>query len=537
MIKTDKYKVLLVDDEAEVIDVIKSRINWEELGYEVIGSAQNGVRAFELAESFLPDVVITDIKMPYMDGLELSKKLKDEYPNIRIIIFTGFDEFEYAKEAIHLEIEEYMLKPVNKEELSKLLIELKHNLDQEKAEKLNVQKLEKYYMESLPLLQINFFVSLIEGRIRQADLSRYMSDYRINLNSTYYCSVVLHTSENSSSENMSPLLLAMSVQHEAVERIQSEWKGECFTYLGNTVFIIELDSEEAIIKLTDDCDKFCRWADRALSAVVTAGIGRPCNNLINVNSSYDGAREAVSHRVIYGTGRAIYIGEISPKEHEFTNATDNAEIHDLFKAISIGVDEAISKAVNSEMQYIKNKACTLNQHNLITMEMVGAFYRFCSNNSIDFNEFCDNLKDPYRDVPQMDINRLSDWVLEVSLKISRSLKSVRNKSNRNLIIEAQNIVRNRYQDPELSLDYVCSALNVSNSYFSSIFKKEVGKSFVTYLTDYRMEKAIHLIVETNEKSYEIAEHVGYLDANYFSYVFKKSVGMSPSKYRTLNQAK
>ena len=135
------YKVLLVDDEEEVRNAIEQRINWEELGFEVIGKAQNGVKAMEIAEKLQPDVVITDIKMPYMNGLELARNLKEENPGVRILILTGFDEFEYAKEAVHLEIEEYILKPINANELSECLKRLKNVLDKEREEKLNVRKL------------------------------------------------------------------------------------------------------------------------------------------------------------------------------------------------------------------------------------------------------------------------------------------------------------------------------------------------------------------------------------------------------------
>ncbi len=154
-----KYKVLLVDDEEEVLNVIEYKIDWAALGFEVIGKERNGVKALEVAEKVQPDVVITDIKMPYMDGLELSRKLKEENPGIKIMILTGFDEFEYAKEAIHLEIEEYVLKPVNAAELTECMKRLKETLDKDWDEKLNIKKLEEYYMESLPLLQTNFFCS------------------------------------------------------------------------------------------------------------------------------------------------------------------------------------------------------------------------------------------------------------------------------------------------------------------------------------------------------------------------------------------
>ena len=163
----DKYKVLLVDDEEEAIEAIRLKLEWETLGFKVIGSANNGVKALELVERLQPDVVITDIKMPYMDGLELARTLNEDYQNIHIIIFTGFDEFEYAKEAVHLEIEEYMLKPINSQELSECLKRLKKTLDNEREEKLNVKKLEHYFNESLPMFQTNLFISLIEGGSRK----------------------------------------------------------------------------------------------------------------------------------------------------------------------------------------------------------------------------------------------------------------------------------------------------------------------------------------------------------------------------------
>ena len=528
----DRYKVLLVDDEEEVIDVIEHKIHWDMLGFEVVGSANNGVKALELSERLQPDVVITDIKMPYMDGLELSRRLNNEYPNIHIIIFTGFDEFEYAKEAVHLEIEEYMLKPINALELSDCLKRLKNTLDIEREEKLNVKKLENYFNDSLPMLRMNLFISLIEGRVKEPDYEKFLSAYQINMRGPYYCCVIFHTSEHHVPEGMNPLLLSMSVEREIKDRILSEWNSQIFTYLGNTVLIVELASEDTVAQLTDTCDRFCRWAYRVMGAVVTAGIGRCLDSLFNINNSYDGAREAVSYRVLYGTGRAINIGEIAPKEQEIAIQSEDTKMHDLFKNIHLGSVDAIKKSAAKEIEKLHRNAKTVSQYNLATMEMVGAFYRFCANNFIDFNEFCCGVENPYEKVPEMDESTLTSWITETATAIAEELKNARNSTSRRLVTDAQNIVRDRYMEPNLSLDTVCSDLGVSNSYFSSVFKKETGKSFVSYLTDYRMEHAASLILETNEKSYKIAEKVGYLDANYFSYVFKKSFGVSPSKYRT-----
>lgn len=150
---------------------------------------------------------------------------------------------------------------------------------------------------------------------------------------------------------------------------------------------------------------------------------------------------------------------------------------------------------------------------------------------MDFNDFFEEKENLYEKVPELDKATLMKWMKKAAVAISEKLKSARNNTSRRLITDAKNVVAERYMEPDFSLDTVCSVLGVSNSYFSTIFKKETGKSFITYLTDYRMDVAVRLIVETNDKSYEIGEKVGYLDANYFSYVFKKKFGVSPSKYR------
>ena len=190
----ENYTILLVDDEEEVIQAIMKKIHWESLGFSVIGYACNGVKALEMVEESQPDVVMTDIKMPYMDGMELAHRIKAEYPATKLLLFTGFDEFEYAKEAVHLEVEEYILKPVNAAELKHVFTQLKVKLDQEISEKRNVEILQKYYMESLPLLQADFYVALIEGRIQEEEIPKYLSDYQLSFPGPFFSCLVIHLS-------------------------------------------------------------------------------------------------------------------------------------------------------------------------------------------------------------------------------------------------------------------------------------------------------------------------------------------------------
>lgn len=526
------YTVLLVDDEQEVIQVIKRKINWEELGFSVIGSADNGVKALEMVEEFQPDVVMTDIKMPYMDGMELSNHIKMRFPATKILIFTGFDEFEYAKEAVHLEVEEYLLKPVSSVELTRIFSHLKEKLDQEISEKRNVETLQKYYMESLPLLQVNFYSTLIEGRIRENELQKYLSDYQISLKGPFFCCIVIHTSSSQVPKDMNPLLLSTYVQKQAQDRLGEKWRARDFVYLGNTILIVQMENESEVTELTDECDGFCRYIHRMIGADVTIGIGQVCENILEISQSYSSAREAVSYRVIYGVSRAINMKEIAPHEMIRMDEESDAELSNLFKMIRMSSQEDAIAAVDSCLKSVSVPTKSLQQYHIAVMDLVSAFYRFSANNDLFIPEFSGDMRSLCSRLMDLEPEALRKWMVNVSLSLREKLISERSRSTQSFVLKAKELVHDNFSDETLSLDWICEVLGISNSYFSTIFKKEAGCSFIGYLTDYRMERASRLLIETNEKSYMIAKQVGYTDPNYFSYVFKRKFGVSPSKYRT-----
>ena len=528
----DKYTVLLVDDEEEVIQVIMKKINWEGLGFSVIGYANNGVKALEMVEEFQPDVVMTDVKMPYMDGMELSSRIKTEFPATKILLFTGFDEFEYAKEAVHLEVEEYILKPLNSLELTNVFTQLKIKLDQEISEKRNVQTLQKYYMESLPLLQANFYSTLIEGRIREEEVEKFLTDYQISFSGPYYCCLVVHTSSSQVPKDMNPLLLFTSVQKQVMEHLGDKWQAKSFSYLGNTVLLVQLKRPEEVSELTDECDRFCRYARRIIGAVVTIGIGPVCGNILELDQSYSRAREAVSYRGFYGTSRAINIKEIEPQEISRFDSPKEAELANLFKMIRLGSEEEVREEAGKYLDRMSFPEKSLQQHHMDIMELLGALYRFAGNNHIAEEFLSRDMRELYTRLLDMELEELHRWLADISLFFRENLIQARSRSSQSFVSRAEEYVRNNYSDENLSLDSICQVLGVSNSYFSTVFKKETGKSFTGYLTDYRMDQAAKLLIETSEKSYIIGKSVGYTDPNYFSYVFKRRFGVSPSKYRT-----
>ena len=536
-----KYSVLLVDDEEDVVEAIVQKIDWDRLGYSLAGYAKNGLEALEIAEEKQIDVVLTDIKMPYMDGLTLSHRLKELYPSIKIIIFSGFDEFEYAKEAIRLEAEEYMLKPVDAGELSRVFQKVHEALDQEFDEKQSIHRLKNYYLESLPILQESLYTSLIEGTLPQQDLESTLLDYQISLPGKYYAVVILHNSLSLSPEGINPLLITMSIRKLAEERLQKNWRPCFLTYLGHTLFIAQMDKESDSLKLTDDCEILCRMARHICKATVTAGIGKTVSNLMDLPLSYLGARDAVAYRVLYGRGKAIAIREIGlegKEEHKVNKEIiDEERLLDIYRSIRMSSEEELDKCIDLYIENSRLDSPSLQEYHFFLMDLVTNMHKFLLANQVDTGLIFPKEEDVYQKVQQFSLAELSQWMKEICKKMQIIIQEMRSDKTKSFVKKAVEHVHSHYMDKDLTVEALSQELHVSAAYFSTVFKRETGKSFINYLTDYRMEKALRLLMEEEEKTYIIAEAVGYSDPNYFSYAFKKKFGMSPSKYKSNSKGK
>lgn len=527
----NRYTVLLVDDEEEVIQIIMKKIDWEGMGFRVAGYAHNGVEALEMAEEYQPDVVLTDIKMPYMDGLELSKRLKALYRTIKIIIFSGFDEFEYAKEAIKLEVEEYLLKPINAAELTEVFERVRRNLDREMDEKQNIDKLQEYYLESLPMMQENFFTSLIEGRVPDNQIQRSLMNYQIRMEGPLYNVTILHVSGVEQQTEGNPFLMTVSVKKLAEEQLAETYRSRTLMYLGDIVLISQLGAAGEVMAYTDAMDQFCRLAKKVCGARVTAGVGQFCERLQDLRMSYQGARNAVSYRALYGNTRAINIAEIDPQEPWEERWEDQA-IREIIKKIKLGNRDALREEIAVCRKRFSEGGSSLQKYRIFLIELIAELTRFGNNNHLNTDEIFREYNDIYtvafqEDAPEELWNRLSALCGRLLDMVARE----RQNTTKSFVTRAEEYVREHYADQDVSIETVCRTLGVSAAYFSTVFKKETGKTFIGYLTDYRMEQAEELLLTTNDRTYIIAEKVGYADPNYFSYAFKKKYGTSPSKYR------
>lgn len=525
------YTLLMADDEENVLNVIQKKVDWAAIGFEIVGTADNGAKAWEMIQALQPDVVLTDIRMPYMTGLEVIEQAKPAYPATKFVIFTGFDEFEYAKAAIHLEVGDYLLKPASAAELTKTFTALHAKMDQEFADSRNTEALQQYYQASLPLMQANFYASLIEGRIEASELPKYLTDYQISLQAPQYVCMVLHVSKTQVPAGFTPPLVAAAVRQHA-EQYFSAWGCTYLTYLDDTVMFVPLKSAQTIETLTDLADQFCKFVQRKLQAVVTMGVGLVCTDILDLARSYTGARMAVSYRSVYGASRVINITEIAPEEVGAFSPVNDAALAELFKQIHVGSTEAIATAVDHYLAHLDQTAATRQQHMVVTSELIGALYRFAVNNHLQVEPLSGDLKALYAWLPDLSPQSLRQWLLVVSANLSKQLTKARDTGAQTVVAQAQDYVRHHYSEAGWGLDEVCASLGVSKAYFSTLFKRKTGQSFVSYLTDYRMDWAARLLQETNDKSHVIGTLVGYVDANYFSYVFKRKFGLSPQKYRT-----
>lgn len=526
------YNVLLVDDEADVLQAMKKKIDWEALGFCLAGTAENGQEALEMAEQLHIDVVMTDIKMPYMDGLTLCKNLKQSYRNMKVIIYSGFDDFEFAREAVHLEAEEYLLKPISAGDMEAAFSKVRKKLDQEYDEYRNLNRLSEYYRKSLPAMREQLVMGILEGRIAGERARAMMETYEICLDSPFYVVAALYMDVNPREEQPQPAqLFTLSLKDMVQDYLKNRTRFFSTAFLDQVIVIFMLDEREEIDQVLYHLDQICKKGFHVLKSSVTAAVGQICANTDALHTSYEEAVNAMEYRSILGSGQVLYINDIEPCSEENILVTEH-EFQNLVHAVKLGNRDETNASIAQIMDSIRKEPISPGQYQLLFMELlselmkIGRAYKLHPNQI--FGEHAGSWQELYRMVT---VDELEGWLQEVCTNLRHVLRHERRDSAARLTEQAKAYIEEHYKESDLSADSLCRCLNVSAAYFSTIFKREVGMSFVAYLTKIRLEHALELLRTTEDKTYIIASRVGYMEPNYFSYVFKKQYGISPSKYR------
>ena len=520
------YRVLLVDDEEDIREGISRKMDWLGLGFSLVGEAANGQDALELAESLRPDVILTDIKMPFMDGLELCRILTDRLPAARFVVFSGFDAFEYAKQAIQMNVVEYILKPINADELSAVLRRLKDQLDRERAERRNVELLRSRYTENLPVLRELFYANLLDGHIEPGTERERAAHLDIDLQGEEWAVGLAYIGSD-----RRDALSTLSVQKLLEESLTAD---RCRLTLYNdwVAVIVSLTESFTIYDLIRVLDRVCTLAASYLGLTLTVGVGAPCKELSGMARSAAEARTALEYRSMVGRGQVIYIGDLEPDGGQVLTF-EEADERTLTAAVRLGSEQEVRDAAAALAGKIREANPSAGQYNLFLMELVTHLMKMTRRSGVGVEEvFGTGFSLPIQDSALPSLEELEGWCAERYLRLWTLIRRRQTDSAGQMVETAKEYIRQHYAESDLSVEKLCAYLHLSSTYFSTLFKRETGTSFTAYVTTVRMEAAAEAIRGTEEKTYLIAQRCGYEDPNYFSYVFKRHFGVTPTKYRS-----
>ena len=525
----EEYRVLLADDEEEIRTGISRKIDWSALGFALVGEAGNGEEALELAEQLRPDVVLTDIKMPFLDGLELCRRLRVSLPGARLVVFSGFDDFEYARQAVSMGVSEYILKPINAPELTRVLETLRDQLDRQRLERRDMETLRRRYEESLPVLRELFYTRLLSGQIRPEQVQDRAARYEIDLPQGLWTAALVHVDGD---EGERDELLLLSVQSFLEKHFAlAGCAARVVLYGDMAALLVHLDREDRLYPLLEELERLSRLSQSYLGFRLTTGVGLPCRGPEELNHSAAGARSALDYRVLAGGGRVIYIGDQEP----LSAAAPSFEEEDqraLSAAVKLGSPEQTEAVVRELMERLRQAGLSLSKCDLFLLEVVTCLVRITRSGGLPVEEvFGEGFTGAVSVSGFSSLEELSGWLEARCLRLHELLGRQRTDLAWGLVERAKDYIARHYTDEQLSVEALCSYLHLSPTYFSTLFKREVGMSFTAYVTQVRMDEAVRLLRDTDEKTYRIAEKTGFSDPNYFSYVFKRHFGLSPSKFR------
>ena len=536
------YKIMLVDDEEEVRTSIIRKIDWQDAGFEVIGDAENGKEALEKIEQNEPDVVLTDIRMPYMDGLEMAENIRQRYPSIKIVIFSGFDEFEYAKKAIKLNVIEYILKPVNVEELTAILKKIKKNLDEEIEQKRNVTLLRESYIKSLPALREHFLNDLIQGGMEETQIEEKLNEYAIDVaGAVKWVIAAIHLEPDEKVDKAVSLhqqreLIPISVRNLIEEKLEGQYRFIVFHSSFETILLVAIDKDNTQTGLIALLGDICKETKKIPEVSVTIGVGESCSSLTDLSRPCHTALNALGYRAITGSGGVICIGDMEPSGHEKLRFDSRME-SELIAAVKFGPEEKIRSVIDGIVSRMEDARVHYRQYQAYVLAIINVLTQLSQQYDLRISEMFGVENDYFEILGRVQkMENVRPYLTEVALKMNAGMEEERSNTTKNVIREAKQYIQDNFQDPDLSVEKICRHLHMSPAYFSTMFKKETGQAYIAYLTDVRLGRAVELLMATDDKTYIIAEKVGYPEQNYFSYVFKKKFGVSPTRYRTAHRS-
>ena len=537
----NEIKVFLVEDEMVIRRGIKNSIDWEKEGYIFCGEASDGELAYPMIIKEKPDILITDIRMPFMDGLELCKLVKKELPNIKILILSGYDEFDYAKEAIRLGVTEYLLKPISSGKLLEALNGVSESIRREKEDKDLVRKYMEEMRENTEHEKQKFFEQMIAGNLSMADALETGKKYEMNLSAGMYNLLLFRFTLGEENRKSGELL---GEAEYAIEKLTErlEYVFEFQRGVEGWAFLLMADNEEQMSERVKELSKDLEEIMKNYSTIAYfGGIGQPVARLRELEESFREAERALAARFTMELNRIISAEDIRMAQNVDTlddiEITSFGEIEKtrtmLEKFLNNGAEDEIDEFVDvyiNELPEENLKSVLMRQY--IIMDAYIVMMSFCEKIEGIEGEMqaqSEELKNSMKTIQTLE--EIKNYIRMLLKKIIGVRDTISGRRYSDIIEIAKDQIRKTYMSDEISLNTIAAEVGMSPSYFSSIFSKEMGKTFVEYLTEIRMDRAKELLMCSSMKTSEIGYEVGYKDPHYFSYIFKKTQNCTPKEFR------
>lgn len=523
------YKLLLVDDEDEIRGRIASLIN-NNTGFKIVGKAGNGSDAYELVEQLKPDVVLTDIRMPYIDGLELARLIKRDFPTVKVAFISGYDEFNYAREAVNLNVINYLMKPVTSEDINVFLTDLKNKLDDEYERKFNINSVMKKYQESIPLI-IDHEISnlIISSSINDADITK-LKQYNLDVLDANHYGCLIEIENNLGEIELINLEKIMVLIKELASTLPKSLKIFHSLIIESGIFFVIKGFERDAMKILDMfLFEILQNSEQFLKLRLHIGVSERFVHIKDFPLSYQEAKKAISYSYLLNTGRIVYIKEVEKrKETKIVLSTEDVKI--IENAVKFGTTEDVKKVLSDYRQEMKKQINSLINHKSYIVSLANLILTFSESINDDVSDIVGpNFLDVMLSFSLTD--DLFDWTENILLELrERNIQSNISRTEQ-IMNDCLEYVDQNFQDSSLSLNMVCDVLDVSVSYLSMLLKKYKEVTFNKYVVKVRMNEAKRLLETTDDKIINIAEKCGYNEVYYFSHSFKKYAGVSPKKYR------
>lgn len=518
------YKVFFVEDEIVTREGIRDNVDWQAAGYELCGEAPDGEMALPLLQATKPDVLITDIKMPFMDGLQLSRIVRERMPQTKIVILSGHDEFEYAQEAIKLGVTEYLLKPVTIQDLNQVLQRVALRMDQEGKEQAKLRQLQNQIEENRAALIERLLLKLLVGGISLTEAIEQSELLGLDLIARCYLVVVIRIASCDKAEQF---------DYPEYRRVQESISN--LVSKNPDVFVLRKDVEELVLILKGNTPEYLQEdKDLLLKQIgqcvgeskcrLRAGVGEARNRIADIGQSFIEALGQVQRADNEQSGSAAGVDTVELLKvdksavQEYLKCGVKEDFDDFFNAFIFPLGEAAFQSA-----IIKN---------YVLLDIVFTTARFVQELGGDVDTVLpglDQIETVLANIKTIEqIKEQAHQILERAL----AFRDDRTGSlHAGVILQAKQYIDEHYPDADMSLSSVADRVGHSPCHFSTVFGEETGQTFKEYLTETRIRRAKELLRTTALRSSEISDRVGYNDPHYFSLVFRKSVGLSPKEFR------